>query len=75
MFGIVLPIVNRSACSCWPRAVASRADRTKPLSRDTTVPAAISALDARTFSSSVALTGASGPGPPGPPSWRRARDG
>ena len=55
MFGIVLPIVNRSACACWASAAASRADRTNPLSRDTMVPAAIRALEARTFSLSVAL--------------------
>ena len=52
MFGIVLAIVNMSACSETPSAATSRVERTKPLSRDTTVPAAITALEARIRSSS-----------------------
>ena len=47
MFGTVLAMVKMSACSDRPSAAASRVDRTKPLSRDTTVPAAITALEAR----------------------------
>ncbi len=47
MFGTVLAIVNTSACSWVPRAAASSALRTKPLSRETTVPAAITALEPR----------------------------
>src|SRR4051812_11892569 len=45
MFGTVFAIVNRSACRAVPSAAASIALRTKPLSRETTVPAAIRALD------------------------------
>ncbi len=51
MFGIVLAIVNTSACRAWPSAAASRALRTKPLSRETTVPAAITALEDRMLAS------------------------
>src|SRR3954447_18401666 len=47
MFGIVLAIVNTSACSAVPRAAARSALRTNPLTRDTTVPAAITALEDR----------------------------
>src|SRR4051812_18207485 len=49
MFGIVLPIVNRSACSPRPRAAVIRKARAKPLIRETTVPAAITALEPRIF--------------------------
>src|SRR3569833_1230734 len=45
MFGIVFAMLNTSACSAVPSAAASRVERTKPLSRETTVPAAITALD------------------------------
>ncbi len=45
MFGTVLAMLNTSACSPTPRAAASRMPRTKPLSRETTVPAAITALE------------------------------
>ena len=44
MFGIVLAIVKMSACSRLPSAAASRIERTYPLIRETTVPAAITAL-------------------------------
>ena len=45
MFGTVLAMLNTSACSPTPSAAASRMPRTKPLSRDTMVPAAITALE------------------------------
>ena len=45
MFGTVLAMLNTSACRPTPRAAASRMPRTKPLSRDTIVPAAITALE------------------------------
>ena len=48
MLGIVLAMLNTSACSCAPRAAASSAERTKPLIRETIVPAAMTALEART---------------------------
>ena len=51
MFGTVLAIVNTSACSAVPRAAASMALRTNPLSRETTVPAAITALEDSTLAS------------------------
>src|SRR6476619_6237178 len=44
MFGIALAIVKMSACSRLPSAAASRIERTYPLIRETTVPAAITAL-------------------------------
>src|SRR6478672_8175354 len=55
MFGIVLPIVNRSACSPRPRAAVIMKARAKPLSRETTVPAAITALEPRIFWLSCAV--------------------
>ena len=68
MFGTVFAIVNTSACSCWPRAAASSALRTKPLSRDTTVPAAISALEVSTLLSvpGPAAAGSAGSAASGP---------
>src|SRR5689334_910998 len=45
MLGTVLAMVNTSACRPMPRAAASRMPRTKPLSREKIVPAAITALD------------------------------
>ena len=59
MLGIVLAIVKTSAWSACPSAAASRALRTKPLSRETTVPAAITALADRMLASAPV----SGPGP------------
>jgi hypothetical protein len=47
MFGMVFAMLNTSACSCVPRAAASSALRRNPLIRDTTVPAAITALEVR----------------------------
>src|SRR4051794_14796950 len=68
MFGIVLAMLNRSACSEAPSAATSRAERMNPLAREKTVPTAITALFARTRwrsssgrSSSKALTGCSRP--------------
>ena len=55
MFGIVLAMVNRSACSWLPSAAASSSERTQPLSRETTVPAAITALEASTWRCSDAV--------------------
>ena len=43
MFGIVLAIVNTSACTRLPSAAASRIERMKPESREKVVPAAITA--------------------------------
>ena len=40
-------IVNTSACSWVPSAAARRVERTKPLSRETVVPAAMTALEVR----------------------------
>ncbi|GAA5140617.1 hypothetical protein GCM10023340_01030 [Nocardioides marinquilinus] len=64
--------MNTSACRLRPSAAASSAERTKPLSRETTVPAAITALLASTARSvasaeasdagAVALAGAGGAG-------------
>ena len=45
MFGTVFAMLNTSACRPTPRAAASRMVRTKPLIRETTVPAAITALE------------------------------
>ena len=45
MFGTVLAMLNTSACRPTPSAAASRMPRTKPLIRDTIVPAAITALE------------------------------
>ncbi|MGY2701186.1 hypothetical protein [Nocardioides sp. HB32] len=64
MFGIVFAIVKRSACSLAPSAAASSADRTKPLIRDTIVPAAITALLARTRCCSVCCSSLMRPSPP-----------
>ena len=47
MFGMVLEMLNTSACRPAPSAAASSADRTKPLSRETMVPDAITALEER----------------------------
>ena len=44
MFGIVLAMLNRSACSEAPSAATSRAERMNPLTREKTVPTAITAL-------------------------------
>src|SRR5215210_761773 len=57
MFGTVLPMLKRSAWSTLPSAATSSADRTKPLNRDTTVPAAITALEERIRDSSVDSAG------------------
>jgi hypothetical protein len=59
MFGIVFAIVNTSACSWVPRAAASKVERMNPLNRETTVPAAMTALDDRT-DGPVAAAGAGG---------------
>ena len=58
MFGTVLAMLNTSACRPAPSAAASRMPRTKPLSRDTIVPAAITALEeSRASSGSTAASG------------------
>ena len=49
MFGTVLAMVKTSACSWVPRAAASSVERTKPLSRETVVPAAMTALEESTL--------------------------
>ncbi len=51
MFGTVLAMVKTSACSWVPSAAASRVERTKPLSRETAVPAAMTALEESTLGS------------------------
>src|SRR6478752_4304440 len=69
MFGIVFAIVKTSACSWVPRAAASRALRTKPDIRETTVPAAITALEVRMPASVLAAVAVSRAKPgsdPGP---------
>jgi len=40
MFGRMLAMVNRSACSCAPSAATSREVRAKPVRRDSVVPSA-----------------------------------
>ena len=45
MFGTVFAMLNTSACRPTPSAAASSTLRTKPLIRETTVPAAITALE------------------------------
>ena len=62
MFGTVLAMLNTSACRLAPRAATSRMLRTKPLSRDTIVPAAITAL---AESSELWVEGNLGPALPG----------
>src|SRR5688500_15155698 len=49
MFGTVLARLNSSPCRPLPSAAISRAERTKPLIRETTVPAAMTALEDRIF--------------------------
>ena len=49
MFGTVLATLNSSPCRPLPRAATSSAERTNPLIRETTVPAAITALEERIF--------------------------
>ena len=61
MFGTVLAMLNSSRVQAVPSAAISSAERTKPLSRETTVPAAITALEERMLASrDVARTGAPG---------------
>ena len=70
MFGTVLAMLNTSACRLAPSAATSSVLRTKPLSRDTIVPAAITAL---AESSELWVEGNLGPELPGASRVRRRR--
>src|SRR5690242_19225570 len=63
MFGIVLAMLNTSACSWTPSAAASSAPRAKPLIRLTTVPAAITALELSTLRDEAVPAPVTGPSP------------
>ena len=56
MLGTVLAIVKRSACSETPSVAASSVERTKPLIRDTIVPAAMIALAVHPAGQGYSLT-------------------
>ena len=63
MFGTVLAVVKMSACRPLPRAATSRDARAKPVMRERTVPAAITAVFARM--ARLSEPGASASGSPG----------